>query len=122
LLVRVTGLDHVQLAAPPDCEGAARAFFGRLLGLAEQEKPEALRSRGGVWFALPDARQLHVGVERDFAPAGKAHPGLRRRGRRATSPLRRGRGRLDCRPAPLHHGRPVGQPPRVRGRAAVTEL
>jgi catechol 2,3-dioxygenase-like lactoylglutathione lyase family enzyme len=74
LLVRVTGLDHVQLAAPPDCEGAARAFFGRLLGLAEQEKPEALRSRGGVWFALPDGRQLHVGVERDFAPAGKAHP------------------------------------------------
>ena len=48
----VLGLDHVQLAAPPGCEEAARRFFGGLLGLAEVEKPEPLRSRGGVWFAL----------------------------------------------------------------------
>jgi catechol 2,3-dioxygenase-like lactoylglutathione lyase family enzyme len=70
----VTGLDHVQLAAPPECEQAARAFFGGLLGLEELEKPAALRGRGGVWFALPDGRQLHVGVEPDFAPASRAHP------------------------------------------------
>jgi catechol 2,3-dioxygenase-like lactoylglutathione lyase family enzyme len=75
--VRVTGLDHVQLAAPAGCEQAARAFFGELLGLAELEKPEALRGRGGCWFALPDGRQLHVGVERDFAAAAKAHPAFR---------------------------------------------
>jgi catechol 2,3-dioxygenase-like lactoylglutathione lyase family enzyme len=72
--MRVTGLDHVQLAAPPGSEEEARAFFGGLLGLEELAKPEALRTRGGVWFALPDGRQLHVGVERDFAPAAKAHP------------------------------------------------
>ena len=67
------GIDHVQLAAPAGCEEAARGFFGDLLGLEELEKPEPLRSRGGVWFRV-GAQQLHVGVEADFAPARKAHP------------------------------------------------
>ena len=67
------GIDHVQLAAPAGCEDAARGFFGDLLGLEELEKPEPLRSRGGVWFQV-GAQQLHVGVEADFAPARKAHP------------------------------------------------
>jgi catechol 2,3-dioxygenase-like lactoylglutathione lyase family enzyme len=62
----------VQVAAPPGCEAEARAFYGELLGLTEVEKPEPLRGRGGVWF-----EQLHVGVEKDFAPARKAHPALR---------------------------------------------
>jgi catechol 2,3-dioxygenase-like lactoylglutathione lyase family enzyme len=69
-------LDHVQIAAPADCEAAARRFFGELVGLAEIEKPEPLRARGGAWFALGD-RRLHVGVEADFEPARKAHVGLR---------------------------------------------
>jgi catechol 2,3-dioxygenase-like lactoylglutathione lyase family enzyme len=69
-------LDHVQIAAPPGCEAEARRFFGGLLGLRELEKPEPLRARGGVWFALGD-RQLHIGVEQDFAPARKAHPAFR---------------------------------------------
>ena len=73
----LTGLDHVQLAAPRGCEQAARAFFGGLLGLEEVEKPESLRARGGVWFALADGRQLHVGVAEPFAPATKAHPAFR---------------------------------------------
>ena len=72
--MRISGLDHVQLAAPPGCEEAARAFFGGLLGLEELAKPEALRARGGVWFGLPDGRQLHVGVAEPFAAATKAHP------------------------------------------------
>jgi len=29
----IRGIDHVQLAAPPGCEDAARAFYGVLLGL-----------------------------------------------------------------------------------------
>lgn len=70
-------LDHVQLAAPAGCEAEARQFFGDLLELQELEKPEPLRSRGGVWFALGDGRQLHVGVEEPFAPARKAHPAFR---------------------------------------------
>ena len=71
----ITGLDHVQVAAPPGCEAAARRFYGELLGLAEVEKPEPLRAAGGVWFSL-GAQQLHVGVAEDFAPALKGHPGL----------------------------------------------
>jgi catechol 2,3-dioxygenase-like lactoylglutathione lyase family enzyme len=70
-------LDHVQVAAPAGCETAARRFYGELLGLREVEKPEALRGRGGVWFALADEAQLHVGVADGFVAAMKAHPGLR---------------------------------------------
>ena len=66
----------MQIAAPAGCEEEARRFFGGLLGLQEVEKPEPLRARGGAWFALGD-RQLHVGVEPDFAPARKAHPAFR---------------------------------------------
>jgi catechol 2,3-dioxygenase-like lactoylglutathione lyase family enzyme len=71
----ITGIDHVQLAAPRGCESAARAFYGGLLGLAELPKPEALAARGGCWFRA-GSQQLHVGVEEPFAPARKAHPGL----------------------------------------------
>ncbi len=73
--MEIVGLDHVQVAAPPGCEDAARRFYGELLGLPELQKPEALRGRGGAWFAC-GAQQLHVGVEEGFAPATKAHPAL----------------------------------------------
>jgi ribosomal protein S18 acetylase RimI-like enzyme len=71
----IARLDHVQIAAPPDGENAALAFYGELLGLPELPKPERLRARGGVWFAVGD-QQLHVGIEQPFAPARKAHPAL----------------------------------------------
>jgi catechol 2,3-dioxygenase-like lactoylglutathione lyase family enzyme len=69
----VVGLDHVQIAAPEGCEPDARRFYGELLGLEEIEKPEPLKSRGGAWFRC-GGQQLHVGVERPFKPALKAHP------------------------------------------------
>jgi hypothetical protein len=69
-------LDHLQIAAPPGCEEAARTYFGGLVGLEEIVKPEPLRRRGGCWFAL-GPHQLHVGVEDDFRPARKAHPAIR---------------------------------------------
>jgi catechol 2,3-dioxygenase-like lactoylglutathione lyase family enzyme len=72
----ISGLDHVQVAAPPGCEAEARAFYGRLLGLEELEKPPALAARGGAWFAC-GAQQLHVGVDQGFTPAAKAHPALK---------------------------------------------
>jgi len=71
----ITGLDHVQVAAPPGCEAAARAFYGDLLGLPELEKPAPLRAAGGAWFQC-GAQQLHVGVAEPFAPATKGHPAL----------------------------------------------
>lgn len=71
----VTGIDHVQVAAPVGCEAEARAFYGALLGLEELPKPESLRARGGCWFRA-GAQELHVGVEEPFAPARKAHPGF----------------------------------------------
>ena len=68
-------LDHIQLAIPKDGEQAARAFWTGLVGLVELEKPDALRGRGGCWFAL-GALELHLGVETPFQPALKAHPGF----------------------------------------------
>jgi catechol 2,3-dioxygenase-like lactoylglutathione lyase family enzyme len=68
-------LDHVQIAAPPGCEDAARAFYAGLLGCEELPKPAELAARGGCWFRV-GALELHVGVEEDFVPARKAHPGF----------------------------------------------
>ena len=72
----ISALDHVQLALPAGGEEEARAFYGDLLELPEVEKPEPLKSRGGVWFAGPDFG-LHLGVETPFVPAKKAHPAFR---------------------------------------------
>lgn len=72
----ITGLDHVQLAMPAGGEDEARAFYGRALGLREIGKPAPLAHRGGVWFALRDGRQVHLGVETPFSAAAKAHPAL----------------------------------------------
>ncbi|WP_316568686.1 VOC family protein [Neobacillus sp. YIM B06451] len=66
-------LDHVQLAAPKGCEEDARAFYGKLLGFTEIEKPPVLKKKGGAWFQNGTI-QLHIGVEDPFLPAKKAHP------------------------------------------------
>lgn len=70
---KFSGIDHVQLAAPPGCENDARRFFVDLLGWEELPKPEPLRQRGGVWFQC-GMHQVHIGVQHDFVPATKAHP------------------------------------------------
>ncbi|MFF7232809.1 VOC family protein [Streptomyces sioyaensis] len=85
----ITGLDHIQLAAPPGTEDALRAYYADLLGMTEVPKPPALAARGGWgspllersrelggWFEAGTAR-LHLGIEADFRPARKAHPGIR---------------------------------------------
>ena len=120
----VTGLHHVQVAAPPGCEQEARAFYGDLLQLREIEKPLLLAVRGGCWFSLGDG-ELHVGVEDPFRPAAKAHPALlvgsvadleelaaslAAEGRRDHL----GRRCRDPGPAPLPRERSLGQPPRAR--------
>lgn len=72
----ISGLDHVLLEAPQGCEAAARKFFGGVLGLSELQKPAALQKNGGCWFALPDDRQLHIGVVADYVPRQKGHLAL----------------------------------------------
>jgi catechol 2,3-dioxygenase-like lactoylglutathione lyase family enzyme len=69
----ITGLDHVQVAAPPNTEPEARRFYGSLLGLAELPKPPELASAGGVWFAC-GAQQIHIGTQDPFLASRKAHP------------------------------------------------
>lgn len=71
--IQITGLDHVQLAMPAGEEAQARAFYVELLGLREVAKPAPLAERGGCWFVGPGVA-LHLGVERAFSPAKKAHP------------------------------------------------
>jgi hypothetical protein len=73
--VAVYGIDHVQLAMPAGGEQLARQFYGSVLGLVEIPKPPNLAHRGGVWFRCGPL-QLHLGVESEFRPAKKAHPGL----------------------------------------------
>jgi catechol 2,3-dioxygenase-like lactoylglutathione lyase family enzyme len=73
--VSLVGLHHVQLSAPRGSEDALRAFYGGLLGMVEVAKPPVLAARGGAWFRS-GALELHLGVEDDFGPARKAHPGL----------------------------------------------
>lgn len=97
----LTGIDHVQIAGPPGCEAEARRFYGELLGLEEIPKPPALAARGGVWFRC-GAQQLHVGIEADFRPARRAHPGLCVADEGALAALRR---RL------VEHGVQVDEPP-----------
>jgi catechol 2,3-dioxygenase-like lactoylglutathione lyase family enzyme len=72
---RLDGLHHAQLAIPPGAEPAARAFYADILGMAELPKPPILAARGGCWFRS-GGLEIHLGVEPDFRPARKAHPGI----------------------------------------------
>jgi catechol 2,3-dioxygenase-like lactoylglutathione lyase family enzyme len=71
--MRVLHLDHVQIAMPAGGEEEARAFYGVILGLPEQPKPPELAARGGCWFGHGSLK-VHLGVEKEFAPARRAHP------------------------------------------------
>ena len=68
-------LHHVQLAIPAEGEDRCRAFWGGLLGMDEVAKPPVLAARGGCWFR-GGKLEVHLGVEQEFAPARKAHPGI----------------------------------------------
>ena len=71
----VIGVHHVQLAMPSGGEAAARRFYSELLGIPEVPKPADLAKRGGAWFETAVVK-VHLGIEADFRPAKKAHPGL----------------------------------------------
>jgi catechol 2,3-dioxygenase-like lactoylglutathione lyase family enzyme len=71
--MKILSIDHVQIAMPPGEEEKARSFYIGILGFTEIPKPPALIKRGGAWLQSGNA-QLHLGVEKDFRPARKAHP------------------------------------------------
>jgi predicted enzyme related to lactoylglutathione lyase len=73
--MKVYAIEHVQLAMPAGEEEKARSFYSEVLGIAETPKPPHLAKRGGVWFEDGDLK-IHLGVEKDFRPAKKAHPAL----------------------------------------------
>jgi len=69
----VLGIDHILLAMPAGAEEKARAFYTGVLQLTEKVKPPVLAARGGAWFTNGTI-EVHLGVEKDFRPARKAHP------------------------------------------------
>ena len=71
--MKIISIDHVQIAIPEGREDTARTFYINILGFTEIPKPPALLKRGGAWFQSGNV-QLHLGVEKDFRPARKAHP------------------------------------------------
>ena len=71
----IQGIEHVQLAMPRGEEEVARRFYTGLLEIPEAHKPPELAKRGGVWFESSNVK-VHLGVDPDFRPARKAHPGL----------------------------------------------
>jgi len=71
--MRVRRLDHVLLAMPAGRETDARNFYSGILGIPEAKKPAELAGRGGCWFEDGELK-VHLGVEKNFAPARKAHP------------------------------------------------
>ena len=73
--MKVVSIDHVQLAMPAGREAEARAFYSDILGISEQPKPPHLAARGGCWFERGRLK-IHLGVEKQFVPARKAHPAL----------------------------------------------
>jgi catechol 2,3-dioxygenase-like lactoylglutathione lyase family enzyme len=69
------GLHHLQLAIPPGTEDKARSFYVDVLGMTEVQKPPVLATRGGLWIRA-DKLEIHLGVEANYRPARKAHPGI----------------------------------------------
>jgi catechol 2,3-dioxygenase-like lactoylglutathione lyase family enzyme len=71
--MRVRRLDHILLAMPAGRESDARAFYQGILGIPEAIKAAGLAARGGCWFADGELK-IHLGVEKNFVHARKAHP------------------------------------------------
>ena len=68
----ISGIDHIQIAAPKALEAETIAFYRDVLGLAEIEKPADLKGRGGAWFLAGDV-QLHIGIDPESSPPSKRH-------------------------------------------------
>ncbi|KAH9133826.1 hypothetical protein AeRB84_020197 [Aphanomyces euteiches] len=43
--------------------GDSAGYYGQFLGLEEIEKPESLKTRGGIWLSLGAGQALHLGIQ-----------------------------------------------------------
>jgi len=77
--MRVRRLDYVLLAMPAGGETDARNFYSGILGIPRPKNLPELAGRGGCWFEDGELK-VHLGVEKNFAPARKGSPGFPRRG------------------------------------------
>lgn len=71
-------IDHIQICIPKESENPARKFYTGVLGLEEIEKPDSLKSSGGVWFRICDA-ELHLGIDENTTKT-KSHPAFEVKG------------------------------------------
>src|SRR5258708_17167123 len=67
--------DPVLLDMSAGWENDARAFYQGMLGIPEVVNPPQLAARGGCWFEAGELK-VHLGAQRDFVPATKAHPAV----------------------------------------------
>jgi catechol 2,3-dioxygenase-like lactoylglutathione lyase family enzyme len=73
MILRVTGLDHVQITAPEELVDEVLDYYRDCLGLEALDKPEGTSAAGG-WFRIGLA-ELHISVTPDNPPK-TAHFGI----------------------------------------------
>ena len=65
-------LQHISVPRPPGSDGAARHFYGEVLGLTELIPPKALADLHVIWYQLDGDTELHLLTEE---PMGQDHSG-----------------------------------------------
>ena len=56
----IQGIDHVQVAAPVECEEEARDFYGNKIGMVEIPKPEELKNEVDVGLNVEIKKSILV--------------------------------------------------------------
>lgn len=74
--MKITGLHHFAIPMPAGREDEAIRFYTEILGIPRVPKPPALQVDGGLWFELPDGRQVHLQIDTPFSPLLHPHPAL----------------------------------------------
>jgi catechol 2,3-dioxygenase-like lactoylglutathione lyase family enzyme len=69
MALEIIELNHVNVTVERSLEGAAKHFYGTVLGLEEIPKPEENRKHGGAWYRI-GLVQLHLSVDDGAAGEG----------------------------------------------------
>lgn len=72
--MEIVALHHIGIPIPKGAEQQALAFYGLIPGFFHVPKPPDLHLDGGVWFNLPDGRQLHLQVDVPLPSESRTHP------------------------------------------------